>query len=524
MTNGLPSSDTSRVTAGAALTATSSPANWRQLDIRLYAVIASLIISGVIFLFPEAHTPNDDAYTYIRTAELFLNDGLAAAFQYYPWASYAVLIGLTSKLGLDLFAAAYLISALFFALLVFSFISIVREMHTSRLILALAAIVILVYPQLNEYRAYVIRDIGFWALSLLALWWFLLFARTGLIQYAIGFCSALLLATTLRPEALLYLLVVPIALLFDGRFERQECRRRFLLLASLVAGIGLFALVALTLSGVNVITLLIEFVSVYQPFFVNTFAPDPAQALAVGDVLFGEHAAAYSREYIPMFMAAGLFTILLANLFNGIGGPFFWVLVYGAFQRQLRITRAVALPVALFMLTNAVVLLGFLFITRYLTSRYAILFSLMLALLIPQLLAYYLENKPAARRRFASVVLAVFLTYCAIDAYITFGDTKRYVFEAIEWVAANGDDAALLTNNHAIAYSSGKVGNYDRTERNLTAADILQTAPGDLVVIEMTFSMAQMLASPALAGVLERVVAFTDDEDERLLILRRVSR
>lgn len=522
MTSGLPSRTASRMTSEVTSTE-ASRANRRQFDIRVYAVIASLLISLVIFLFPEAHTPNDDAYTYIRTAEIFLTDGLAAAFQYYPWASYAVLIGLTSNLGLDLFSAAQLINAVFFALLVFSFISIVREMHTSRLILLLAATVILLYPQLNEYRAYVIRDIGFWALALLALWLFLLYARTGLLQYAIGFCATLLLATTLRPEALLYLLVIPFALLFDPRFERQVCQRRFLLLASLVAGIGLFAPIALTLGGVNVISLLIEFVSVYQPFFVNTFAPEPAQALAVGDVLFGEHAAAYSREYIPMFMAAGLFTILLANLFNGIGGPFFWVLVYGAFQKQLRITRAVALPVFLFMLTNAVVLLGFLFVTRYLTSRYAILFSLMLALLIPQLLAYYLENKSAPRRRIARVVLGIFLAYCAIDAYITFGDRKRYVFDAIEWVAQNADDGALLTNNHAVAYRSGKVENYDKIERNLTATDILQTTPGDLVVIEMNFPMEKLLDSPGLAGVLERVVAFTDDEEERLLILRRVT-
>lgn len=494
-----------------------------HLDIRVYAVVASLLISGILLLFPYSHTPNDDAFTYIRTADIFLNDGLAAAFQYYSWASYAVLIGLTSKIGLGLFPAAHLINALFYAMLVFAFVSIVKEMHSSRLILGLAAIVILVYPQLNEYRAYVIRDTAFWALALLGLWLFLLFARTGLLLYAIGFCGAMLFAMCFRPEALFYLLVTPAALLVDQRFDKQQRRRRFLLLASLVVGIGLLALAALAMGGANVILLLTEFVSVYKPFIINTFAPDAAQADAIGSVLFGEHAAAYSQEYITMFMAAGLFTILLANLFNGIGGPYFWVLVYGAIQNQLRVSREVAIPVLLFALVNALVLLGFLFITRYLTSRYAILLSLMLVLLVPQLLAYYLENKAPAKRRAAVAVLSIFLTYCAFDSYISFGDSKRYVYEAIDYIAQNSDERnRLVTNNPTIAYTSGKVPDYDKTTRNLTAEEILLTAPGDFVVVEMNFTMESVLASPEVAAVLQRIAVLPDAEDEQLLILRRI--
>lgn len=502
--------------------------NWRQLDIRLYAVVASLVISGIILLFPDAYTPNDDAYNYIRTADIFLNEGLAAAFEHYTWASYSVLIGLTSKLGIGLFPAAHLINALFYALLVFAFVSIVMEMHTSRLILVLSAVVILVYPQLNEYRTYVIRDIGFWALSLLALWLFLLFARTGMLQYAVGFCGALLLAMSLRPEAMFYLLVTPVALLLDQRCERQERQRRFFLLASLIIGIGLLALIVLALAGANVITLLTEFVSVYKPFLSNTFTPDPVQADAVGKVLFGEYAADFSREYIAIFMAAGLLSILLANLFNSIGGPFLWVLVYGAIQSQLRISRAAAMPILFYMLTNAIVLLGFLFVTRYLSSRYALLFSLMLALLVPQLLAYYLQNKAEAKRRTAVVVLSIFLSYCAFDAYISFGYSKHYVYDAIDWVAQDGADdngtiPTLVTNNHAVAYFSGRVEDYDKIKRNLTATDILQVAPGALVVIETNFAMTQLLATPAIAAALERVVTLPSAEDEQLLILRRIA-
>ena len=58
--------------------------NWRQFDIRIFAVIASLVISAFTILVPD--TPNDDAFVYIRTAEIVLSDGIAAAFQHYASA------------------------------------------------------------------------------------------------------------------------------------------------------------------------------------------------------------------------------------------------------------------------------------------------------------------------------------------------------------------------------------------------------------------------------------------------------
>ena len=207
--------------------------SWRQFDIRTYAVITSLVISAFVILFPDS--PNDDSYTYIRTAEIFLDQGITAAYQHYSWATYSILIGLVGSSGIDLFTAAYLLNALFYAILTYAFISIVMEIDASIKVVAMAAVTVLVYPQLNEYRYFIIRDSGFWALSLLAFYQYLRFAKTAESKFAVGFCAALLLAATLRAEAMIYLLATPLALLFDNRFERPQRNRRFLLLAGMVA-------------------------------------------------------------------------------------------------------------------------------------------------------------------------------------------------------------------------------------------------------------------------------------------------
>ena len=187
--------------------------NWQRIDIRLIAVGASLLVS-LISLF-ISNMPNDDAYAYIRTADIALNEGITAAIQHNAWVSYSLTIAAISLLVFDLFASAYLINSLFYALLVYSFLSIVRLIDSTALVSVLAAYCILLYPQLNEFRFDIIRDVGYWALCLFALWQFLLYYEQQRNRNLIAFGVGLLIATSFRPEAVVYLIVIPFALLFD---------------------------------------------------------------------------------------------------------------------------------------------------------------------------------------------------------------------------------------------------------------------------------------------------------------------
>ncbi|MEQ8954049.1 MAG: hypothetical protein RL120_07925, partial [Gammaproteobacteria bacterium] len=180
-----------------------SIAKWRKFDIRLLAVAGSLLLSVYTILLPQL--PNDDAYTYIRTAEIYLQGGLAAAFDHYPWAGYSIVIAWVSQLGVSLFTAAYVLNALFFALISWAYLSVLREVDDSPEFLLVATLTILLFPELNEYRYLIIRDTGFWALALLALHQLLLYTRTVRLLHAALFCLALLLGSCLRPEAIVYL-------------------------------------------------------------------------------------------------------------------------------------------------------------------------------------------------------------------------------------------------------------------------------------------------------------------------------
>lgn len=495
--------------------------DWRQHDIRWIAVGASLVLSVFTLLLQEI--PNSDAYTYARTAEIFLADGVAAAYQHYSWATYSILIGIVSATGLDVFSAGLFVNAVFYALLVYAFLSIVKEINDSKPLLAIAAICILVYPQLNEYRELLIRDIGFWALSLTALWQYLRYAKTESLRSAIIFCACLLLAASFRAEALTYLAFVPLALLLDRRLEASTRKTLVIKIYAVAISLSIALLLFLALMGLNVAQLFIEFASIYEPFISGNFTLNDEERALLGSLLFTEYAATFSREYIEIFLLSGMISILVANLLTGIGGPYLLILIIGFFKNQLRLNRHVALPVLFYLLINFLILLGFIIVTRYLSSRYAMLMCILLALFVPIIVLHILENAKASSRKSITYIFAIFFSYCAIDSYYSFGESKSYVKDSIEWIAENTEESAgLLTNNHAVAYFSGKVEDYDLVRRNLSEAEILSSEVGDTIVAELTFETENLLKSQAIANKLKLLASFPSTETQRILLFQRV--
>ena len=495
--------------------------DWRQHDIRWTAVVASLVLSLFTLLLQE--TPNADAYTYARTAEIFLVDGIIAAYQHYSWATYSILIGIVSTTGLDVFSAGLLINAMFYAILVYAFLSIVKQINDSEPLLAIAAICILVYPQLNEYRELLIRDTGFWALSIAALWQYLLYVKTQSLRSAIIFCTCLLLAALFRAEALVYLAFTPISLLFDTRLEFSARKILLVKLYAVIISLSLGLLLFLSLVGLNFAQLFVEFASIYEPFISGNFTLNDEERALLGSLLFTEYAATFSREYIEVFLLAGMISILLANLLTGIGGPYLIILTIGFFKNHLRLNRGIAIPIVFYLCINFLILLSFIIVTRYLSSRYAMLMCILLALFVPTVVLNLLENAKASGRKSVAYIIAIFFSYCAIDSYFSFGESKSYVKESIEWIADNTEGSAgLLTNNHAVAYFSGKVDDYDLVQRNLSEKEILSSEVGDTIVAELTFEMRRLLKKNNIADKLTLLAYFPSADTRRIAVFERV--
>ncbi len=71
---------------------------------------------------------NDDAYSYLKAAEIFSDQGLKSTLGLYGWYGYSVVIAMAdSILPTTLINSAHLFNALCFVLLTWFFITLVNE-------------------------------------------------------------------------------------------------------------------------------------------------------------------------------------------------------------------------------------------------------------------------------------------------------------------------------------------------------------------------------------------------------------
>ena len=515
--------------------------NWLRQHPRLFALIGSLLIAGYVLSLGER--PNDDAYTYVRVADILLHDGLAAAYAYYPWATYSVLFAHFILIDLDLFTAGRVLNALLYALLAVSFVSLAGELvrnadpQRRSAILFLAALTVLLYPQLNEYRSMLIRDVGYWAFMLLGLQQLIVAVRlpapsSQFWGRLLAFFAALLFAFAFRAEALGYLILTPLLFCFlrdhIGNRRVGDALRVSLALAAL----GVLALVGSLAAGIELFALLSKFFATYLPFFEATFSPDEAQRTELSSVLFGTHAEAYSSDYLPVFLVTGLLSILAVSLTSAVGLPYLVVIGIASIrvwlekkQRaatslvdRLGVEKEALILVAGFALINLGILIGFVLITRFVSARYGMLLSLLVALLIPLLLHRALD---ASRGRRVNLAVVLLFTYCLIDSFFSFGERKTFLQDSVNWVQSNEISAPFLTNNHTLAYASERVEFYDKTPRYLSRQTLLEASADTLIVIELNEQMRETMRSFVDSGEGESVIAFPA-ESARIGIYRRL--
>ena len=494
----------------------------RQIDIRWYAALSSLLLSVVANM--TGLLPNNDAYTYLRTAEIFLDEGLAAAYAHYPWATYSVLIGIVQHLpGLDLFAAAQWVNAGFYALLTVAFVSLVREADAGPRVTILAVLTILLYPHINEFRYHLIRDVAYLALSLSALLFLVRHFRTPRLSHAIGFSLASVAAALFRPEALAFLLLAPFCLLAQRTLDLRARLQQMLLIHGLAFAMAALVFLLLLLAGTNALTRLMEFLQIYAPFVEHASRSLLGESESLSNALFTEHAAQFSEQYLGLFLVSGLVAILVATVLESFGLLFLAIFAYGLWQRLCHIPRHLAVPMLGYLLVSLGILLVFVLLTRFLTTRYTFLFCTALLLLVPLILdrAWTLASQRGTLRRFYWIT-GFLLLYNMFDAHITFGEPKTYTTDALAWLQQETDPAApLLSNEEFIAWQSGRVPEYDRVHRSMPIEPFLEASSGTLLVVQRDEAFFEAMRAAEAQGEVVELAVFEDRRGPRIVIYEK---
>ena len=178
----------------------------KNIDLRIWVAVISCALS--LLALSRQEPLNYDGILYLTQAAVYTKAGMSAALQLYNWPFYAMCIaGLSKITGLTLLHAAYLLNNIFLIIILTTFISILRELGSSSRLQMVGALVILLYPSLNNYRNYIIRDFGYWAFLLVAFLQLLRFSKTGRFVHALGWSLSICLATLFRVEGCILLLL-----------------------------------------------------------------------------------------------------------------------------------------------------------------------------------------------------------------------------------------------------------------------------------------------------------------------------
>lgn len=197
----------------------------------LLAGLASLLLS--LLAFWQNGLINHDGVLYLRAIE-----GDPEAVRWIGnWLFYPKLIGgLAGLTGLGPEESAQLLNALLDLLLVLAFIRLVEELGGSRSTLAWGALLVLILPYLNDNRAEIIRDHGYWAFTLVALIHYLRLYRNFSWKALLLWNLAMGVATLFRVEGVVFLALMPLGLLLRPLPPGQRIRETLKAMIPVLAG------------------------------------------------------------------------------------------------------------------------------------------------------------------------------------------------------------------------------------------------------------------------------------------------
>jgi hypothetical protein len=505
------------------------------LPVALVAVVLSCLFSVVVIL--QNPVLNDDAYSYLRAAEVFNQSNAATVLETYGWYAYSIVIALADHVfpgGLKV--AAHILNTLSYALLVYVFITLCREYQNLRRVQWFAAMVVLGMPLLNEMRFFLIRDAAFWAFTLLSFLHLLRYLRTGVLSSALWWFLALLVGTLFRLEGLLLLAASPLGVLFtpDPDTGSKRWRQTGILLG--VMATGLLAVVVLGfLLQLDLPELAFFAYRYYLPLLGNLLPLLSSSAEQLNQALFALDNFPGSNNVLmglTILLFAYCFT-MAANLVNALSLPVVLLLAHGWWVNRLILPDHCRRPLFIYVWTTLLGLLFFLLIMHFLTQRYTTLPCLLLLSLLPLILNKVYERAVIRNklRRFRWL-LVLFSIYYLIDSLFSFGASKQHIEDAIAWSRSNlPDNAVLHTNQYAIAYESGRIPEYDRITTSAddtvrfgidpTLGNLGQRDGGQLYfLLDVRQSETDLQQRLDSNQRLQRITAFTNNRGDQIRVYR----
>jgi len=389
---------------------------------------------------------NKDAVVYLLAAYA---KGDASSLGYAShWIFFSWLIhGVATVLGVTAETSAKLLGASLDLLLILAFLRLLERLRANSRTLAVGAIVVLVLPYLNDNRAEIIRDHGYWAFSMIALIFYVDLMRRFSWKDLLGWYIAMGTATLFRVEGAAFLALMPLGLLTIPATEGKR------LLGMLKAYLPLAVGITVLLAGMDKHTwdetrLATELSNGWFTLQKVLMEELPAKAEALQQLLspYYDHAAAV---WVLFFAAL---VDIVKDLITTLSWPFFLILLFRRWFPAPGLPAEYRRALFFYLGVSALVLLFqelrfFIMIARH-TQALALALLPVVVFALDDLWQRY--RKGRVSKTLATAVLAGILALAA-DSLIESASDKSYLLEIGQWAAGHIPSRARILSDNETA-------------------------------------------------------------------------
>ncbi len=386
----------------------------------------------------------------MQAAQAFLDGGLSAATEVYPWPFFSIIVAFIHQLsGLPLEISACVLNTLLFVLLTDVLLQISMKLLTDERQWFIAALLILCFFTLNEYRHFIIRDIGYWSFCCWTLYRFILFLEKSSLKNFISWQLAVLASILFRLDGLVIFLGLPVYLLVassSNYMPEQGSKPNYKIIFFLI-------LISTLVIGTVLVTTSLDIVYIYNSY-TNTGEKESVFTLFENktSIIETQILNKYSAHYSKIVLVSGLIMMMIYKLIKGLSiGYLGFYLVSWMQQKKIEPNKYRSL-LLYFIALNIILLLTVLFHRYFVSQRHAIIVLIgILLLILPRLTVFIQWVWLSKNKKWRMVIVAVLLI--SLINGITQSNSKSYIKDTAIWASKNlTGDMKVLTDNRAIEY------------------------------------------------------------------------
>lgn len=450
----------------------------RLREIRLFTAIVSLMFSLIAFGVDDLI--NSDGVLYMNMVRAFLEGGLSETAQLFNWPFFSILVsGIHILTGLSLETSGELLNVFLFVLFTDSLILICSKILPNSRQVFIAALFILGFTLLNDYRAYLFRDMGYWAFTGYSLYLLINFTQKPSWFNALAWQGTMVLSILFRIEGVVLLLVMPFFLFKTTSDWKIACKQIAMLWSMVVIFLGIAISIALSKTSIVIafgkiaeIISYIDFPALLQAFQEKS------------EIINTQVMSKFDKESGALILASGLLVMLIQKLISALSISYIVFYLYTYLSKHApRHIQSNYLPLFIFFIAvNFLILLVFVFKQYFLSTRYGVMLITGLFLLMLPRICTFVEEALLNQRKAILAFTLFILISGPIDTF-TVSVSKSYIKDVALWAAENlPEDSKVITFDTITDYYL-RENNPDLITKLEVGGDPLESIKYDYLVI-----------------------------------------